>query len=211
MQYIMGQFLGDGGLIYLPIGFKPNKFIMYDPDVGSSHVTIYTWIGVMETFEGTGQKEGWSLVEGATTLLSDDGGFAAYDSGSEGPTITEWSSGGTTVARTVTAHGTYIKTASKDFTYEASPEDVFECISGTTMHTVEPTWPAGIGETVTDGAGVIFEKVVVPTKRIGYQGVRIAAALMSNSRNYYYEAIQSDNGNKNWGDVDGWSGGIYGA
>ena len=209
-QIQVGHFKPDGGLIYLPIGYIPDFFFMEELGGGDGAVLMYYWFRQQELHEASNSKEGVSKANsGATLCIDDDAGIAAYDSGGQGPTITDWSSGGTVVARTTTAHGTYIRTANEDRLYGAEREDVFEVIENTTLHTSEPTWPAAIGGQVTDGAGCVLEKVDVSTFRYGYQGVRIAAALMTDDQEMYYLALQADT-SKDWGDVAGWTDGVYG-
>jgi hypothetical protein len=78
-------------------------------------------------------------------------------------------------------------------------------VDGTSSGT-EPVWPSEDGAQVYDGT-TVFEKVVVPTVRSGYQGVRIAAALMTDSDEHFYNAWQAVK-NVDHGDVDGWTDGI---
>lgn len=208
-QIVMGHFEGDNALIYLPIGFKPDYFAAVV--MSSTSPLRYEWWGRMEDEEATALSEGITVdILGVPTYLnasSNSGGIAAYDSESGGPTITRWSSGATVVAKTATAHGSYIKPSASS---AMDKEAVFEVLANTTLHTSEPTWPSAIGERVTDGASVVLERVNVATTRVGYQGVRIAATLVPDGEECYYTAIQADKVIDH-GDVDGWSSGVYGA
>jgi len=209
MQVKIGHFEPDGELIYLPIGFVPDYFFMLELGGGAAAVVMYHWFKMQETDEASGSQEGVSVSEGTTAVLADDGGIVAYDSESGIPTIVDWSAGLTVVARTVTAHGTYIRPSTSS---AANRQAVFEVLENTTTGTTEPTWPAEIGGQVYDnhGSPVLYERVNVATERGGYKGVRIAAALMTDGQEMYYRAEEADQ-SEDHGDVVGWTGGIYGA
>lgn len=209
-QIIVGHFTPDGGLIYLPIGFVPDLFRMQE--MGATNPLFYTFYERQEDDEATGSQEGILDSGGTKTKLSDDAGIVAYDSGSETPTITEWSASATVVARSSTAHGTYYKATVDGVDANGNEIDrsaIFECVASTTTGTTEPAWPTVLGENGPSDNSVIWQKVNVSQMRGGYKGVRIAGALMTNSQEMYYEAIQADN-SIDQGDVDGWSGGIKG-
>lgn len=207
-QIVVGHYEPDGELIYLPIGFKPDFFFMAEH--GASAPLVFYWWGRMEDDEATNSKEGIKDDgDGTLSKPNDDALFAAYDTGTDGPTVTVWSAGLTVVARTAGAHGTYIKpTTSATMSREA----IFEVVTNTTTGTTEPTWPAGIGEQVADnhGSPVVYERVNVPLERVGYQGVRISATPQTDGQEMYYMAIQADRVIDH-GDVVGWTGGVYGA
>jgi len=207
-QIVAGHFEGDNAIIYLPIGFKPDYFKAVV--MATTSPLRYEWWGRMEQEEAAALGEGITTdILGVPTYHADTAGFAAYDSGAGGPTITRWSNGATVVAKTATAHGTYMKPSVDS---DMDKEAVFEVLANTTTGATEPTWPAGIGETVADnhGSPVVYERVNVATLRVGYQGIRIAATLVADSAECYYLAIQTDKVIDH-GDVDGWSSGIYGA
>lgn len=207
-QIVIGHYEPDGGDIYLPIGFKPDYFELVE--FGASDILTHRMFGQMQADEASGSREG-ILDDGDGTFSknADDAGFEAYDSESAGPTITRWSAGATVVAKTATAHGTYMKPSTSS---DMDKEAVFEVLANTTTGTTEPTWPAGIGETVKDnhGSPVQYERVDVPTLRIGYQGMLIADDIQNDGQEMYYIAIQADKV-VDHGDVDSWTGGIYGA
>lgn len=212
-QIIVGHFTPDGALIYLPIGFVPDRFTLIEWGAADAAMKIYHWFERNEDDEASGSQEGMSLTEGATAHLADDGGIVAYDTGSELPTITEWSAGATAVARSATAHGTYYKATTSGVDAngnEIDRSEIFECVTAGTTHTSEPVWPTVIGANGPSDNGVVWQKVNVATLRGGYKGVRIAAALMTNGQEMYFEAIQADQ-SVDLGDVDGWTGGIQGA
>lgn len=214
-QIIIGHFEPDGGLIYLPIGFVPDEFTLIEHGGGSAAIVIAKWFERMEDDEVSGSQEGFTISEGTTALLADDGGIVAYDTGSELPTVTEWSAGATVVARSATAHGTYMKATTSGVDSNGNEIDrsaIFEVTANTTTGTTEPNWPTVVGETALDnhGSPVRYEKVNVALLRGGYKGVRIAAALMTNGQEMYYKAIQADQ-SLDLGDVDGWTGGIQDA
>lgn len=205
-QVVVGHFEADGAIIYLPLGFKPDYWEMCEFHT-DTNIVLYEWWGRMEDDQASGKKEGISITEGATANLADDGGFAAYSSEQAAPTISDWAASTSATARTATAAGTYVRPTTSSGTER---EAVFECVTGGTTGSTEPTWPAAIGENAASDNGVIWQRVNVATLRAGYDGVRIAAALMIDGREYYYLAIQADDVVDN-GDVVGWSGGIYGA
>lgn len=214
-QIICGHFTPDGELIYLPIGFIPDDLTIEEHGGGSGAIVIVRWNKRMEDDEASGSQEGFTISEGTSALLADDGGIAAYDSGSELPTITEWSAGATVVARSATAHGTYIQATTSGTDAEGREVDrsaIFEVVENTTTGATEPDWPTVVGEQCLDNhaSPVRYEKVNVALHRGGYKGVRIAAALMTDGQEMYFEAISADQ-SLDLGDVDGWTGGIQGA
>jgi hypothetical protein len=199
----LGHFEPDGGLINLPIGFIPDLFRMQE--MGATNPLFYTFYSIQEQDEASGSQEGILDSGGTKTLLGDAAGITAYDTGTQVPTINEWTEARATAAtaRTATAPGTYIKPT------VSSPADrgsIFECVTAGTGGSSEPTWPDADGENVTDNS-VVWKKVNVSLQRGGYQGVVIAAALMTNGQEMYYEAILADQV-VDHGDVDGWTNGI---
>lgn len=225
----VGHFLGDTGIVYLPIGFVPDYFRMADIDSGTSNaaVCLFEWFERLEDDEASQSQEGWALgfsTAGYTTLLADDAGITAYDTAAGLPFIGVWRASDTSVldkaggnatslvARTATVHGTYIigTTSGTDSTGQTVDRDaIFECITAGTTGSSEPTWPVEIGEQVTDNS-CAWERVNVPLGRIGYQGVCIQDNIQSNTHEYYYLAIDAD-ASVDHGDVDGWAGGVKGA
>jgi len=212
----VGHFLGDGGVVNLPIGFIPDYFRLCDIDstVTNAAVAIHEWFRDMESHEASGSQEGWALglaTLGYTTLHADDAGISAYNSGSQSPTINEWTQARSTAAtaRTATAAGTYIKpTVGADSdTGTADRDAVYECVTAGTGGSTEPTWPTSDGEQVTDGT-TVWEKVNVSKVRTGYQGVVIEDDIQTDSHEYYYLAIMADE-SVDHGDVDGWASGVY--
>lgn len=207
-QIIVGHFEPDGDLIYLPLGFIPDFFMLCE--VGTANPLFYWWWRRMQLDEASGSQEGVIDTGGVKTKSADDEGIVAYDSGSRAPTISTWTADTAMTAKTSTAHGTYIRpTTSSDMDRDA----IFECVASSgdtkTHATTEPTWPAAIGEQVVDDL-VTWERVNVPLLRAGYQGVRIAGNPQSNGQEMYYIAVQSDDAIDH-GDVVGWTGGVYGA
>lgn len=206
-QIIIGHFTPDGDDVYIPLGFKPDYFEL--TELGASDVLVHRFFGMQEDDEASGADEGVKDDgDGTRSKCSAGQGFAAYDTGSQGPTVTTWTKtvGDNATARSATAHGTYVKPS---ITSDTDREAVFECVTAGTSAATEPTWPAAIGEQVTDGT-TVWERVNVPLIRIGYQGVLIPGELQTNGQEMYYIAIQADRITDH-GDVDGWSGGVYGA
>lgn len=207
----VGHFEPDGGLINLPLGFIPDRFDM--DEVGTTNPDHVRWYRSQEQDEASGSQEGMITngADGVITKLADAGGITAYETGVQTPTIQEWTEARATAAtaRTATAPGTYIKAtvgASNDVSGIADRGSIFECVTAGTGASTEPTWPTADGENVTDNS-VVWQKVNVNLQRGGYQGVVIAAALMTNGQEIYYEAVQS-NQSVDHGDVDGWTDGI---
>jgi len=209
----VGHFLGDGGIVYLPLGFVPDYFRMCDIDstVTNAAVAIHEWFERMQDDEATGSQEGWALgfaTLGYTTLHADDAGITAYNTGSQRPTVTDYAtliSGSTTpTAKTATAPGTYAKPSTTSATDRSA---IFECVGSTGACAAEPTWPDAVGEQVTDSGSNIWERVDVSLERGGYQGVCIQDDIQTNTHEYYYLALQADQ-SIDHGDVDGWTDGI---
>ncbi|MFA5382059.1 MAG: hypothetical protein WC356_02755 [Candidatus Micrarchaeia archaeon] len=205
-QIKTGKLTGDNGLVYLPLGFIPNYFKMIYRGASSTNAVVYEWFkqfGELATI-----IDGWSFTDGVDAEIASASGIAAYDSAAQAPTITSWTQavGSAATARSVTAHGTYVRPSSTSNTDRSA---IFECVTDGTSAATEPTWPAGIGEQVTDGS-TVWERVNVPETRVGYQGVRIAATMVADGYEAYFIAIESDE-DVDFGDVDGWVGGVCGA
>ena len=208
-QIKIGHFEQDGGLINLPIGFVPDhiRLIDYFTD---TNIEINEWFRRMELDQASGKQEGFSILEGVTANLADAGGITAYDTGAQSPAsgtgagqLAEWAASTSYTARTATAPGSYVKPT------VSSPTDrgaVFECVTGGTSGSTEPTWPDAIDANVLDSTPV-WKRVDLSLQRGGYQGVVIAAALMTNGQEMYYIALQADQV-VDHGDVDGWGSGI---
>jgi hypothetical protein len=80
MDFRTGHFTADGGLIYLPIGFVPDYFELYEMTSGP---VIVKWWSAQETDLASGSQEGICIeVDQATdanrgTLLADSGDIRA--------------------------------------------------------------------------------------------------------------------------------------
>lgn len=202
----VGHFEPDGSDIFIPVGFVPD-YVRIEEVGQATNPNIITWFKAQETDEATGSQEGQLLTgsTGVVTKNADDAGLQAFDTGSQAPTVTEWSESGSTAAtaRTATAAGTYFKpTVSSDTDRSA----IFECVTAGTAAATEPTWPDAVGGQVTDGT-VVWERVDKSLERQGYQGFKVADNLMTNGTEMYYIAFQS-NQSIDHGDVDGWTGGV---
>ena len=211
MQLKLGHFEPDGGLVYIPTGFKPDLLLYVE--LGVTNPLFMWWWGMMENDEASNSKEGILDTAGTKTKLADNDGFAAYDTGSAGPTIVDWSGTLAVVARTNTAHGTYVRPTSAGTDIDGRVADrnaIFEATAGTTTGSTQPSWPVETGGVSASDNGVTWERVNVSTLRVGYQGFRVAAVRMTNGQEAYYAAFQAD-GQKDHGDVVGWAGGIEGA
>lgn len=223
-----GHFEPDGGLIYLPIGFVPDLFLM--AEIGATNPIFYIWWERQQDDQATGSQEGTKIAGAAGTFdkLADAGGIVAYDSGSQLPVIGRWRAAQTTLldkagtaipafaAKSATAHGTYCIGTTSGTDVDGADVDrdaIFECVAGTagTTGATEPAWPVEIGQnSALDGSTIIWQKVNAPLIRGGYQGVRIAAAITTNGQEMYFAAFQEDGASEDYGDVDGWTGGIRG-
>lgn len=209
-QIIVGHFEPDGGAIYLPLGFVPDFFLLQE--VGVTNPTIYTMWPSLAAEMPSGAEEGTKVngADGVITQVTTGGGITAYDSASQGPSISQWVADTATTARSGASHGDYVKPT----TASATDRDaVFEAIATSgdtkTHAATEPTWPAGVGDTVVDDA-VTWQRVNVPLKRIGYQGVGISATPQTDGQEMFYVAIQADDAIDH-GDVTSWASGVYGA
>lgn len=219
----VGHFLGDGELIYLPIGFIPDYFRMCDIDSTTTNaaVAIHEWFERMEDDEASNSQEGWALglsTLGYTTLHADTEGIIAYDTGTQLPAsgfdageLGQWTLSTAVDVRTAAAAGSYAKptVGALDNTGGVVDRDaIFENVGASDGNTgtTEPVWPSAIGGQVVDNAA-IWEKVNTPLFRGGYQGVCISATIQTNTHEYYYLAIRAHD-SIDHGDVDGWPNGI---
>jgi len=206
MQSKVIKITGDNGLVYIPLGFIPDWVEMIYRGTASGNAVVYKWnrlLGDLSTV-----IDGWSFDGATDAEIATGSGIATYDSASEGPTITTWTTAVSTAAtaRTVTAHGTYVRPSSASATDRSA---IFECVTAGTGAATEPTWPADIGGQVTDGS-TVWERVNVATLRVGYQGIRIATTVVADGYEAYIKADQVDE-IIDLGDVDGWTSGVMGA
>jgi hypothetical protein len=211
-QIVVFHYEPDGSDVYLPLGFVPDYVEILE--VGATAPLVHRWYEMQEDDEASGSQEGViDDGDGTLSLAADSQGIIAYDSGTDGPTVTVWSAGLTVVARSASVHGTYIKpTVAQAAAQGVDREAIFEVVTNTTTGTTEPTWPAGIGEQVSDnhGSPVVYERVNVPLERVGYQGIVVANELQTDGQEMYGFAVQADK-SIDFGDVVGWTGGVYGA
>lgn len=208
----VGHFEADGSLINLPLGFIPDYFQLVDFHT-DTNIEIYHWWKRMEEDQASGKQEGFSVKEGVTANLADAGGITAYDTGTQAPTVEEWTQarGSAAVARgaSVGLAGTFIKAtvgALNNAGQVTDREAIFECVVDGTSAATEPTWPSRIGETVLDSS-TVWEMVNEAKFRKGYQGVVLAAALTNDGQEAYYLAFKA-NDSVDHGDVVGWTDGI---
>jgi len=206
-QIVTAHWTQDGGLIYVPFEFIPDYVLLVDFHT-DTNIILYHWFEAMEDDQATGKQEGFSVTEGVTANLADDGGIVAYDSEAAHPTVTAWTQAVSTAAtaRTATADGTFVKPAT---TSKGDKSAIFECVTAGTGAATEPNWDddaPGIGDQLTDGS-TVWERVNEPLVRKGYQGICIAAALQTDGQEMYALAIQADR-SMDLGDVDGWTDGI---
>jgi hypothetical protein len=204
-QMKVGHFEADGSLIYLPLGFVPDYFKLIDFHT-DTNIKIYEWFKRMEDDMGSGKQEGISIAEGVTANLADSGGIVAYNTGTP-KSISDWADG------TGYSVGDLVKATSSGVDDNGLVVDrsaIFKCVTAGTSDSSEPTWPSAFEEDGPSDNGVVWQRVGDEALyRYGYQGVRIAAALMTDGQEYFYLALQADS--EDHGDVTSWSGGIYGA
>lgn len=210
MKYSTGAFEADGAIIHVPVGFIPDYVLLMDLHT-NTNIVLYHWWKNQEDEMATGLQEGISVTEGVTARLADDGGIVAYNTGSDDPTIIEYSAATTPTARTATAVGTFVRPSTSGSTEDgltADREALYECVTSTGAVVTEPSWPVSIGGQVTDDGSNVWEHVVPAKRRIGYEGFTIAAALMTDARFYFYNALLADKSVYH-GDVVAWPSGVY--
>ena len=204
-----GHWIADGSDVNIPLGFIPDYIKVVDINAGST--IFYHWFQRMESDLASGSQEGISDTGGTKALLADDAGIKAFDTGSESPTVEEWTSSRATAAtaRSATASGTFLKGTVGSLNNTGQVTDrsaIFECVTAGTSSGTEPTWPSAIGEQVLDN-DVRFEMVNEASVRVGYQGVVIADNIQTDGREYFYLALKADD-SVSHGDVDGWVDGV---
>ena len=200
----VGHYEADGGIVNLPLGFIPDYFKLTDFHT-DTNIIFYEWYRLMEQDQASGKQEGISIAEGVTANLADDAGIIAYDTGSQIPTVTTWTTSVSTAAtaRTATAAGTYVKPSVSSSSDRGS---IYECVTAGTGSATEPTWPDNDGGQVTDSS-TVWEKVNVSLQRGGYQGVVIQDNIQTDGQEYYYTALKACQA-VDHGDVAGWTSGI---
>jgi len=212
MKFVTGHFEADGAIIYLPIGFVPDYFFMCDASYTTATIFYHWWKALEEDAFATA-LEGFSVSQGVTADLATTAGISEYDTGTETPTILEYTTvnADAATARTSTAPGTFLRPSSTATNIDGAKADrsaIFECVTAGTS-SAEPAWPVSMGAQVTDNTNV-YELVNEPSVRAGYQGVAIAAALMTDGDEHFYNAFLADE-SIDWGDVSSWNNGIYGS
>lgn len=204
-----GHWIADGGDVNIPLGFIPDFIHIVDINAGST--LYYDWFQRMESDLASGSQEGISDSGGTKALLADAAGIKAYNTGTQSPTVNEWTSTRATnaTARSATASGTFLKAtvgALNNVGQVVDREAIFECVTAGTSSGTEPTWPSRIGGQVLD-SDVRFEMVNEARLRIGYQGVTVADDIQSDGRTYMYLALKAHDSVEH-GDVDGWPSGV---
>ena len=205
MQGKVGHFTPDGSIdIALPLGFIPNFFLM--DEVGEATNPNLCIFFKQQEDDATGDQAGQYTTgsSGVRTKLGDGAGIAAYESKSQSPTVTEYADVGAPTAKTSTAAGTYTRPSVGNAQDRGS---IYECVTSTGAIATEPTWTSIDGGQVTDDSSNVWEKVNVSMQTIGYQGVLIDAAILTDSEEMYYLALQT-NQDVDHGDTDGWSSGV---
>lgn len=209
-QIKTGKVISDGGAVNIPIDFIPDYLKVIARGASSTNAIVYETFPRLMAELGT-IINGWSFTDGVDAEVADGSGPDTYDSAAEGPSVSEWSSAVSTAAtaRTSTAHGTYVRPTRTGGKGDINA--IFECVTAGTSSGTEPTWPKEDGGQVTDGT-TVFEKVVIPSTRVGYQGFSLPASLtgFADGNEAYFVAIKSDS-SEDLGDVTGWTDGVRGA
>jgi hypothetical protein len=208
-QIAVAYFVGDGAAVYLPFGFCPDYalLVLWGADTA---VDFYHYFKLIEDNGAAACAGGVLVNEGVTDVVAHDSGLAAYDTASNGPTVDGWTTAVSTAAtaRTSTAHGSYCHPSISN-TQGFDVNAIFECVTAGTGAATEPTWPKDPGGQVTDG-DTVWERVDadVPLTRVGYKGLAVDFSI-SDSVECTCLAIDADL-SFNWGDVVGWTDGVYG-
>jgi len=211
-QIKVGHFEQDGSAVYVPCGFIPSylMFIDYDPATPDTDIVLYHWFSAMEDDMDANDQEGFSVTEGATAALADDGGFAAYDSESAAPTIADWAASTSYTARTATANGSFVRPTTSgaiDSGEDADRSLIFECVTAGTSGSTEPVWNPAVGENSPSDNGVVWQCVPEATYRKGYQGFSVAGDLLTDGQEAFFLAILADD-DIDFGDSADWVDGI---
>jgi len=199
-QIKTGRFIPDGSTdIAIPIGFIPD-YIRLEEVGETTSPNVITWFKQQEN-DATGDQAGQYITgtTGVITKLSDGAGIAAYDTSSETPTVTTW----TKAVGDAADAGDYVKPSVAS---DSDRGSIYICITAGTSSATEPIWPDSDGEQIIDGT-TVWEKVNVSKQRIGYQGVLVDAAIMTDSEAMYYIAYLADQ-DVDHGDTDGWTSGV---
>ncbi len=206
-QISVAYFQADGAAVYLPFGFVPDYALLVQWGAETA-VDFWHYFKLIEENGAAACAGGVLVNEGATDVVAHDSGLSAYDTSVAAPTITTWTALATPTARTATAHGSYDRptranTQGMDF------NALFECVTAGTNGATEPTWPKDPAGQVTDGT-TVWERVDADAflTRAGYKGLAVDVAI-TNDLQCTVLAIQADQ-SWNWGDVVGWTDGVYG-
>ena len=211
---VTGHFEPDGSIVFIPVGFVPD--FLFVAEYGTANPLLYYWWG--QEMEDAETTEGIIDTAGTKTLAAADGGFAAYDTGTQGPqtlgAITaDWVAATAYTAATANKRGDLVRgtlTATDKSGYLVDRSVLFECVTSGTTDSTEPTWPADINDDTASDNGVIWRKITDQATFLGgYKGFRVAAALMTNGQEMYYTAMMSDFVVDHQ-DVDSWQGGVDG-
>lgn len=212
----VGHFTADGGDVNIPCGFVPDFVRVTDMNT-DTNIIFYEWYERQEDDLASGIREGVSIAEGITARLADAAGIKAYNTGSVSPAsgtgagqISEWAASTSYTAKTATARGSYAKGtvgALNNAGQVVDREAIFECVTGGTSGSTEPTWPSAVGDQVLDSTPVWELVVDVPVTRTGYQGFVVADNIQTDGREYFYLALKAHD-SVDHGDVDGWPSGI---
>ena len=217
-RIIIGHFDPVGTIVYVPVGFVPE--FLFAMDYGAANITKYHWFGSEE--EDVESTDGVTEDgDGTNSKLTAAAGFTGYDTGLQGPygvvadaaVILDWAVSDAYAAKTVSAHGSYVRATTSGVDANGSVVDrsqIFECVTAGTSGTTEPIWPSAIGEDSPSDNGVVWRKVTnVATTVVGYKGFTVAATLMTDGEEWYYAAWRADD-TVDQLDTVNWAGGIKG-
>jgi hypothetical protein len=139
-----------------------------------------------------------------TLFFTNGGSLWKMAAGTGAGQLQQWTASTSYTARTTTAEGSFCRPTNSSTT---DRDAIFECTTGGTSGSTEPTWPDAIGGTVLDSTP-IWERVNKVFGRSGYQGLQIEDNIQTDGQEMYYLAIQADE-SIDHGDVTGWASGVY--
>lgn len=194
-------FQGNGSAVNVDLGFIPDRVELI-LDTAATNPNKIKWSRLLYN---TQTNYGFLTTgsTGAETLAADaDNGIIPYDTGSQSPTVSDYTTTVATAAtaRSATAAGTFVR-PSTDSTMDR--DAIFECVTAGTG-AGEPTWPYGIGEQITEPSGdVVWERVNEARLKKGAQGVTIGATIQTDAKLYLLMAWPCHE-TKDLGDSAGW-------
>lgn len=189
-------FTGSGEILEVDLGFIPD-FVRLIAEGNDAAIDFTDWYRIREDEWAEAKRGGILINEGVTSNISQAtaGGIRSFTGAKKTPTISEWSTAVSTAAtaRAGAVPGTYVRPT---ITGNYDKSSVFECVTAGTGTAVEPNWDSApaIGDRVKDGAGgdTEWERVNVSQTVKQCAGIKIAAAMVSDSVDYTLIAMRGD-------------------